>query len=157
MFHEHAQEVVPPGAFPGGIKLRGYKRPTDNELRHSCTGHKSPDVSDMDLVAAQIMEKHGFKAYTIEVYFSHSPPMISRSSASSDADEFAIVYADLDDLPIKKIEMIEMIQIEYTDGEVYEFSDEEIAELKTVFTAMQRGGFAEKSSNVPIIHPMMWN
>jgi hypothetical protein len=162
MFHQgrarYAQrEVIPEGAFTGGIRLRGYARPNNNQIEKACVchGQTKNKITDVNKQVASILESHGYTAYTIEVYFEHKPPMIFKSITGTSVDQYEIIYNDLlNELSEEHISMLEYIQIEHLNGEVYEFTEKEIEEIKIVFRELSKGGFSQKKNSY-MLNP--WN
>lgn len=147
--HERPQEET----FPGGARLRGYVRPKSERIKETCVccGVQTSQNSDIDKSIGQLAEKYGLIAYTIELHFSHSAPLILRYRASTSATKYNIVTDILNTLEESQIQMIEEIQLEYLSGDTYEFSKEEIDDLRLLTTAFKKGGYmAQKNDYISI-------
>lgn len=139
--------------FPGGARLRGYVRPKSERIKKTCVccGAQTPQNSDIDKSIGQLAEKYGLIAYTIELHFSHSAPLILRDRASTRATKYDIVTDILNTLEESQIQMIEEIQLEYLGGDTYEFSKEEIDDLRLLISAFKNGGYlAQKNDYISI-------
>lgn len=142
----YRREEAPSGAFQDGIRLRGYTRPSPLKVEKTCcfAGNLKNSITDINKDVDNIMKSHGKMAYTVEVYFSWQAPLIFKEIGSSQTNPYDIVYSDLlSVLSSTQVEMIEAIQIEYY-GEKFEFSKNDIEEIKVVALALINGGYIIK-------------
>lgn len=140
--------------FPHGIQLKGYTCLADEINNKECRCSKKPKpkqkITAIDNRAIKILEKQGVTAYTIEIYFIDHSPLIYKGIIDLTADPYSVIYDNLSDSFLHNIKRLEYIQIEYIDGELYEFTDKDIEEIKYVIGKLKKGGFI-KNNNMNVM------